>query len=94
MQWPYPKRPKTADGDAALSDSDRAFHDSLKPSWTSDGTLVYAAPLNPKPLGRSSRHARARDGLLEVQNGGIVSESRDIRFAKFSNEVSYSFTHL
>lgn len=67
--------------------NERAFHDSMKPSWGPDGTLVYAAPPNAKPFGRSSRRARDRDGLLTVQKGGVVSESRDVRFAKFSNEV-------
>jgi nuclear pore complex protein Nup98-Nup96 len=67
---------------------DRAFHDSMKPGWGPDGTLVYAAASNVKPFGRSThRRARERDGLLTVQKGGIVSESRDVRFAKFSNEV-------
>lgn len=70
---------------------DRAFHESMKPSWGPDGTLVYAAASNVKPFDKSSRRrARERDGLLNVQNGGIVSESRDVRFAKFSNEVSIS----
>jgi nuclear pore complex protein Nup98-Nup96 len=70
-----------------MTDNDLAFHESLKPSWGPDGTLVYAAPSNAKPFGRSSRRARERDGLLTIQKGAIVSESRDIRFAKFSNEV-------
>jgi nuclear pore complex protein Nup98-Nup96 len=71
-----------------MSASDRAFHDSLKPSWGPDGTLVYAASSSVKPFGKSSRRrAREKDGLLHVQNGGIISESRDVRFAKFSNEV-------
>ena len=71
-----------------MTASDRAFHDSMKPSWGPDGTLVYAVSSTAKPLGRSSRQARDRDGLLNIQKGGIVSESRDVRFAKFSNEVS------
>jgi nuclear pore complex protein Nup98-Nup96 len=70
-----------------MSDKERAFHDSMKPSWGPDGTLVYAAPPNGKPFGRSSRRARERDGILTVQKQAIVSENRDIHFAKFSNEV-------
>jgi len=73
-----------------MTDKDRAFHDSMKPSWGPDGTLVYAAPSNAQPFGRSSRRARERDGLLTIQKGAIVSESRDVRFAKFSNEVRSS----
>ena len=88
-QWPYAKRSKTNDNDVSdMSEVDRAFHDSMKPSWGPDGTLVYAAPATAKPFGRSSRRSQERDGLLQFQNGGIVSQNRDIRFAKFSNEVS------
>jgi nuclear pore complex protein Nup98-Nup96 len=74
-----------------MNENDRAFHDSMKPSWGPDGTLVYAVSSNAKPLTRSSRRARDKDGLLTIQKGGVVSESRDVRFAKFSNEVSQSF---
>jgi nuclear pore complex protein Nup98-Nup96 len=73
-----------------MSENDRAFHDSMRPSWGPDGTLVYAASSNPKPFGKSSRRARERDGLLIIHKGGVVSESRDVRFAKFSNEVRLS----
>lgn len=73
-----------------MDDVERAFHESMKPSWGPDGTLVYAAPSNPKQFGRSSRRAREKDGLVTIQRGGVVSESRDVRFAKFSNEVGIS----
>lgn len=71
-----------------MTEDDRAFHDSMKPSWGPDGTLVYAVSSNAKPYTKSSRRARDKDGLLDIQQGGVVSESRDVRFAKFSNEVS------
>ena len=70
-----------------MSDTDRAFHDSMKPSWGHDGTLVYAGLSNPKLLGRSSRRPRERDGLLTIQKGSVVSERRNVQFAKFSNEA-------
>jgi len=70
-----------------MNETERAFHDSMKPQWGPDGTLVYAAPPNSKPFGRSSRRARERDGLLTVQKKAVVSEHRDVRFAKFSDEV-------
>ena len=73
-----------------MATDDRAFHDSMKPSWGPDGTLVYAVSSNGKPFGRSSRGARERDGILTIQKGAVVSESRDVRFAKFSNEVKLS----
>jgi len=73
-----------------MNAKDRAFHDSMKPTWGPDGTLVYAAPSNPQRFGKSSRRASEREGLLTMGKGCIVSESRDVRFAKFSNEVSSS----
>ncbi|OWP07149.1 hypothetical protein B2J93_6729 [Marssonina coronariae] len=89
FEWPYVKRSKTGYHDKSkMEEVERAFHDSLKPQWGPGGTLVYAAPTNSKSFGRSSRRARERDGLLTIQKGGIVSEHRDIRFAKFSNEAS------
>jgi nuclear pore complex protein Nup98-Nup96 len=71
-----------------MTDMEAAFHDSFKPTWGPDGTLVYAPPPNNK-FGRSSRRARERNGILTIQKGAIVSANRDIRFAKFSNEVSF-----
>lgn len=67
---------------------ERAFHNSHKPTWGPDGTLVYAAPPNSCGLTKRSMSTREKDGLLVVQKGGVVSEARDIRFAKFSNESS------
>jgi nuclear pore complex protein Nup98-Nup96 len=90
LQFPSAKRAKTSDSDTSnMTDKERAFHDSMKPSWGFDGTLVYAAPPNAKPFGRSSRRARERDGILSIQKQAIVSENRDIHFAKFSNEVCF-----
>ncbi|KAH6680270.1 putative nucleoporin [Halenospora varia] len=89
FEWPYAKRPKTGDSDMSdLTEADRAFHDTMKPNWGADGTLVYAAPPETKPFGRSSRRTREKPGLLAIQKGCIVSEGRDIRFAKFSNEAA------
>ncbi len=94
LQFPYAKRVKTGDYDTSnMSDIERAFHDSMKPSWGPDGTFVYAGPPNGKPFGRSSRRARERDGILTIQKQAIVSENRDIHFAKFSNEVCLRQLH-
>ncbi|KAH8600415.1 nuclear protein 96-domain-containing protein [Bisporella sp. PMI_857] len=75
-----------ADGNTDMSNSDRAFHDSMKPSWGPDGILVYAAPSGTKPLGRSSR--ALRNGLLEDSKAVVVSEGRDIVTTRFSNEAA------
>lgn len=71
-----------------MDESERAFHDSFKPSWDVNGTLVYAAPGNRQSLSKSSRRSRNRDDLLVVQKGKVVSEVRDIMFARFSKEVN------
>jgi nuclear pore complex protein Nup98-Nup96 len=94
LQFPYAKRAKTGDYDTSnMTDKERAFHESMKSSWGPDGTLVYAAPPNARPFGRSSRRARERDGILTIQKQAIVSENRDIHFAKFSNEVCIILSH-
>lgn len=68
-----------------MDPKDRDFHNSMKPSWGPDGTVIYSgsAPANDF---RSSRPKQVQDGLLVYQEAAIVSESRDVRFAKFSNE--------
>ena len=73
-----------------MHEPDQLWHDSLKPAWGPDGTLVYAPSSNTKSFGRSSRRARERNGILTIQKGAIVSANRDIRFAKFSNEVCFN----
>lgn len=68
-----------------MDPSDKAFHDSLRPSWGPDGTLVLGT--TPKVLTRSSRRTVEKEGIMSMSRLNIVSESRDVRFAKFSNEV-------
>jgi nuclear pore complex protein Nup98-Nup96 len=72
--------------DNAIAPSERPFHESLKPSWGPDGTLVYAAAPEVKTMRRFSKKPE-KDGLLVVQKSAVVSERRDIRFAHFSHEV-------
>lgn len=73
-----------------MSASDRTFHDqSMKPSWGSDGTLIYSASSDIKAFGRSSRRAQDKEGILSVQQNSIVSARRDVVQAKFQNEVCF-----
>lgn len=69
-----------------MDSNDRAFHDALRPTWGPDGTLVLAT--TPKLLTRSSKRAVEKDGIMSMSRLNIVSETRDIRFAKFANESS------
>jgi len=57
-----------------MNETDRAFHDSVKPTWTPDGTLVYAIPGNAPALG---------DDLMVNANKSVVAEGKDVRFARF-----------
>lgn len=69
-----------------MDPNDRAFHEALRPTWGPDGTLVLAT--TPKLLTRSSKRAVEKDGIMSMSRLNIVSETRDIRFAKFANESS------
>lgn len=69
-----------------MAPDDRAFHDTLRPSWGPDGTLVLATA--PKVLSRSSRRGIEKDGIVSMSRLNIVSENRDVRFAKIANESS------
>ncbi|KUI62218.1 hypothetical protein VP1G_09329 [Cytospora mali] len=87
FKWPYKRQDKTTEEDEANMDAaDRAFHDTLRPSWGPDGTLVLATA--PKVLSRSSKRGLEKDGIMTMSRLNIVAESRDIRFAKFSNDSS------
>lgn len=71
-----------------MTAADRQFYGSLKPSWGPDGTLVYASQVDAVAFNKSPSRMRENNGLVAVQKGAIVSEGRDVRFAKISNEVS------
>ncbi|KAG4034153.1 hypothetical protein MFRU_003g01280 [Monilinia fructicola] len=86
FEKPFNKKSRIGDDESEMPEGDRAFHDSVKPSWGPDGTLVYAASADSKPFTKS-RRAREKDGLLTIQKSGIA-EASNIRFAKFSNESS------
>ena len=58
-----------------MTEQDRAFHNSFKPSWALDGTLVY---------GTASDAPLAKDGILVNVNEAVVSEGQDVQFARFS----------
>ncbi|KAK4988887.1 hypothetical protein LTR50_003621 [Elasticomyces elasticus] len=85
FEWPYAKQSKTGDDTDDMNENDKAFHDSVKPSWTRDQTLVYAMP-GDAPL--------MQDGILVNRGGSIVSEGKDIRFAKFSEPVDLNPSNL
>ena len=74
VQWPYPKRSKVDGAFADLSDTDRAFHASVKPRWTTENTLVYTIAGNAPQI----------EGNMTTAKRSIISEGKDIRFSSFT----------
>lgn len=58
-----------------MTEQDKAFHKSFKPSWARDGTLIYASATGNINGGNNS--------LVNV-NTPVISEGRDVQFAKFT----------
>ncbi|EON66844.1 hypothetical protein W97_06246 [Coniosporium apollinis CBS 100218] len=73
QNWPYAKRTKPNDTDS-MNAEDRAFHQSFKPAWGPDSTLVYTT---------SGDAASMHEGLVANMKSSIVSQHRDVRFANF-----------
>lgn len=63
---------------------DAAFRSNLRPSWGPGGTLLLST--SPNALRRSSKRSMERDGLVTMSRLNVISEKRDICFAKFANE--------
>ncbi|KAL2759488.1 hypothetical protein ACRALDRAFT_1060463 [Sodiomyces alcalophilus JCM 7366] len=82
VQWPYERQKKTFGDQSDLSENDRAFYRSVKPSWGPDGTLVIPA---------TSSHTRGVAGKTGIMSlSGIISQDDGpgIAMLKFSNESS------
>ncbi|KAF2812314.1 uncharacterized protein BDZ99DRAFT_569010 [Mytilinidion resinicola] len=75
LQYPYSKRPKTSHNLGDMAEIDQQFHSCNKPRWSLDGTLVYAASGNALSLD---------GGILAKAKQPIVSEHKDIQFAKLA----------
>ncbi|XXG95681.1 hypothetical protein Hte_001950 [Hypoxylon texense] len=86
VRWPYKRLTKHMD-ESEMDDKERMWHNTMRPSWGPNGTLVFSATPTSPTFGRSSRISD-KNGLMTVLKGGIVSESQDIRIAKFANEMS------
>lgn len=86
VKWPYQRMPKTL-GESEMNDLDRQWHNTPRPTWGPSGTLVFAATPTETPFGRSGRITE-KNGLMTVMKGAIITESQDIRIAKFTNEMA------
>ncbi|KAI0539081.1 nuclear protein 96-domain-containing protein [Xylaria digitata] len=86
VKWPYKRVTKHLD-ENDMNYTDRAWHDTMRPTWGPGGTLIFSTTPNTATFGRSGRITE-KNGLMAIMKGGIVSETQDIRIAKFTNEMS------
>lgn len=70
-QWPYDKNTNGDFEPSSLSDAEHQYLSSVKPSWASDGTLVYTTPGSAPALS---------DGVLINTKASLVAEGKDVRF--------------
>lgn len=79
VKWPYERQRKLVDDQSNLSDSDRAFHRSVRPRWGADGTLVLSSA--------SRTMARpAKLGKTDVLSLRSYDQVNGLALLKFSNE--------
>lgn len=64
-----------------MNETDHQFHQSYKPHWGPETTLLYAMP---SKVNLTQSQSNQLTSLLVDQKGTFVSERRDIRFAKFA----------
>ncbi|KAL1297492.1 hypothetical protein AAFC00_005011 [Neodothiora populina] len=76
FEWPYAKRSKLDDAFADMSEKERDFHTSFKPSWATDNTLVYAIPGSTSSV----------TGVMTRTKQPVVSNGKGVRFAKFAGD--------
>ncbi|KAI1169749.1 nuclear protein 96-domain-containing protein [Nemania sp. FL0916] len=88
VKWPYKRVTKTLD-EGNMDSTDRIWHDTTRPTWGPGGTLIFSTTPIASAFGRSGRITE-KNGLMTIMKGGIVSETQDIRIAKFTNEMSAS----
>ncbi|KAJ8129186.1 hypothetical protein O1611_g4446 [Lasiodiplodia mahajangana] len=86
VKWPY-KRVTKHLNESDMNSTDRIWHDTPRPTWGPGGTLIFSATPSASTFGRSGRITE-KNGLMTVMKGAVVSETQDIRIAKFTNEMS------
>ncbi|KAI0429322.1 nuclear protein 96-domain-containing protein [Xylaria sp. FL1042] len=86
VKWPYKRVTKHID-ESDMNPTERTWHNTMRPTWGPGGTLIFSSTPTPATFGRSGR-VTEKNGLMTIMKGGIVSETQDIRIAKFANEMS------
>ncbi|OHE93446.1 nucleoporin autopeptidase [Colletotrichum orchidophilum] len=84
VQWPYERQTKSFVDQSDMSDADQAFHNSMRPSWGPDGTLLFASTCS--SLEDAGKQITASS--LMITKNIIQAQGREIQAAKFSNEDS------
>jgi nuclear pore complex protein Nup98-Nup96 len=70
---PYPSK-RRRESASNMNENDTAFHDSFKPSFSGHNALVYSVPGSTPQI----------SGDMQQAIKSLVSEGRDVRFAKFT----------
>jgi len=86
VKWPYKRVTKTMNN-SDMNAAEKQWRGTLRPNWGPSGALVFAATSDHSAFKRSGRITE-KNGLMTVTKNGIVTESQDIRIAKFTNEAS------
>ncbi|KAL9603163.1 MAG: hypothetical protein Q9219_001366 [cf. Caloplaca sp. 3 TL-2023] len=81
FQYPYPKT-LSANDDRQMSDDDRRWHESFKPSWGPGSVFLYAASGS---KGFPMKPTTETHDILQDSKTTLVSEGRDVHLAKFAN---------
>ncbi|CAD0089018.1 unnamed protein product [Aureobasidium mustum] len=84
FEWPYQKQSRTENAFANMDEPERGFHTSFKPRWAADGTLVYG----------TTNAAPSLSGNMVGSMKPLVSEHRDVRFARFNSPQDTVTTSL
>ncbi|KAL9031372.1 MAG: hypothetical protein Q9196_000589 [Gyalolechia fulgens] len=90
FQYPYPKT-LAANGDEkdVMRDDDQRWHGSFKPSWGPSSTFIYATSCNAKPYKKAATEA---NNVLRRSKTTLISEARDVQFAKLAPTPSSQLT--
>lgn len=73
--------------DNEMESIERSFHESYKPTWGPKSTLLYAIP---GKVDFSKSRVTVPDPILKSEKQAIVSEGRDIRFARLTSPSQVS----
>ncbi|KAI2636645.1 nuclear protein 96-domain-containing protein [Xylaria nigripes] len=87
VKWPYKRASKHLD-ESDMDGTDRTWHGTMRPTWGPGSSLIFSSSPGGPALSRSGRVGE-KNGLMTIMKKGlVVSESQDIRIAKFTNEMA------